>query len=224
MDKTYLVYKHIFPNGKVYIGITSRTAKARWKNGTGYHKEQPLINSAIQKYGWKNVKHEILYDGLTKEQACEKEIELIALYKSNRKEYGYNISRGGEGSFSITDETRQRMSEAHKGKTLTEAQRMKIGVANREYWARHKKVQPDGASKKCWDKRRENGTDIAWNKGTVATYDYMICQYDKNGVEVNRFPNGRQAYKTTGIRHIADCYNGKRKTAGGFVWKRVSIS
>ena len=33
----YYVYKHTFPNNKVYIGITCRTLEERWgKNGNGY--------------------------------------------------------------------------------------------------------------------------------------------------------------------------------------------
>ena len=37
MSETYSVYEHICPNGKRYIGITSRNPKLRWgKNGIGY--------------------------------------------------------------------------------------------------------------------------------------------------------------------------------------------
>lgn len=91
----YIVYKHTSPCNKVYIGITSQSPEKRWQNGRGYIKNNHFWN-AIQKYGWDNFKHEILYDNLTKEEACQKEIELIALYNSNNREYGYNISLGGE--------------------------------------------------------------------------------------------------------------------------------
>lgn len=99
----YCVYKHTFPNNKVYIGITSLNPLRRWKqNGMGY-KGQRFVFNAILKYGWDNIKHEILYSNLTKEEACQKEIELIAEYKSNNRKYGYNISIGGE-SHECTDE------------------------------------------------------------------------------------------------------------------------
>lgn len=93
---------HIFPNGKKYIGITSRRPKARWGNGKNYHKEtQSAMYHAIQKYGWENVEHKILYTDLTHDEACQKEQELIALYKTNcckyGKKYGYNMTDGGEG-------------------------------------------------------------------------------------------------------------------------------
>lgn len=34
--KTYKVYMHIFPNHKVYIGITCQSLRARFNNGRGY--------------------------------------------------------------------------------------------------------------------------------------------------------------------------------------------
>lgn len=95
MKNDYFVYKHTCPNGKVYIGITCQTPSKRWHNGKGYYQNK-YFTSAIEKYGWQNIKHEILFDSLTKEQAEAKEIELIAFYKSNQREYGYNISVGGE--------------------------------------------------------------------------------------------------------------------------------
>lgn len=94
---SYCVYKHTSPNGKCYIGITSNNPLIRWSNGNGYS-GQPYFFRAILKYGWDNFKHEILFSDLTKEEACQKEIELIKFHKSNNPNYGYNISTGGEGS------------------------------------------------------------------------------------------------------------------------------
>lgn len=37
-ERCYYVYKHIFPNGKVYIGITCKKPIYRWNNGNGYKK------------------------------------------------------------------------------------------------------------------------------------------------------------------------------------------
>ena len=93
-ERNYTVYMHICPNNKKYIGITKLKPKDRWKNGKSY-KTQQLFFRAIQKYGWDNIKHEILFSNLTKEEAEQKEIELIALYKSNQREYRYNVENGG---------------------------------------------------------------------------------------------------------------------------------
>ena len=90
MEK-YLIYKHTFPNNKVYIGITCNDVKKRWKNGLGYITQSNIFN-AIVKYGWNNIKHEILYKDLTKQQAFELEENLIISSKSYLKEFGYNTN------------------------------------------------------------------------------------------------------------------------------------
>lgn len=33
---SYIVYKHIAPNSKIYIGITKMNPLKRWDNGRGY--------------------------------------------------------------------------------------------------------------------------------------------------------------------------------------------
>lgn len=116
----YTVYKITAPNNKCYIGITSRKPEIRWSNGKGYSDvKSNHFYRAIQKYGWENFKHEILFENLNKEEACKKEIELIAEYKSNNPKFGYNLSLGGEsGSYGYkhTPEQNKAKSERQLGK------------------------------------------------------------------------------------------------------------
>lgn len=95
--KIYKVYKHTTPNGKVYIGITKQSFDRRTQNGKGYS-TQRLFWRAIKKYGWNNIKHEIIEDNLTHDEACEREQYYIKIFHSNNPKYGYNISSGGESS------------------------------------------------------------------------------------------------------------------------------
>lgn len=118
MENNYTVYKHIFPNDKVYIGITNKNVNSRWrKNGKGYI-NSPRMNNAIQKYGWENVKHEILYENLTKEEAEQKEIELIAQYKSNQREFGYNIANGGMHKGKCSEATKNKIKNSGASRTF----------------------------------------------------------------------------------------------------------
>ena len=71
---------------------------------------------AINKYGWNNIKHEILFQGMTKLEAENKEIELIGLYKSDQREYGYNIQHGGSSIGKHSEETKRKIGKANKGK------------------------------------------------------------------------------------------------------------
>lgn len=112
--ESYFVYKHTAPNGKVYIGITRQNPEKRWSKGLGYNR-YGIFHNAIKKYGWENIKHEILFFGLTKEEAKKKEIELIAQYKSTEREYGYNMSPGGDIP-SQTPEANKKRSQTMKTK------------------------------------------------------------------------------------------------------------
>lgn len=93
--KSWTVYEHISPSGKVYIGISS-DVKRRWTaNGYYYHLSDTAFSRALKKYGWENFQHLILHEGLSKQEACDMEKELIAYYKA--KGLSYNITDGGEG-------------------------------------------------------------------------------------------------------------------------------
>lgn len=113
----YKVYKHTSPSGKVYVGITSTSVERRWCKGNGY-KRCKLFYRAIVKYGWNNIKHEIIADGLSAKEACALEIELIQHYK----ELGisYNASSGGETNqgYVATDKQREHARSIWKGKKI----------------------------------------------------------------------------------------------------------
>ena len=116
MKHNYVVYRHIFPNGKSYIGITcAKPVSRRWRGGSGY-KGQPKIYNAILKYGWENTEHEILVDNVTFSMAKKLERKFIKEYNSIKK--GYNITEGGEGTKGkkCSEETKAKISAANKGK------------------------------------------------------------------------------------------------------------
>lgn len=55
-----------------------------------------IFQELSKKYGWNNIIHEILFSGLSEDEAKVKEVELIAYYKSNNPKYGYNVTSGGD--------------------------------------------------------------------------------------------------------------------------------
>ena len=126
--KKYIIYKHTTPSNKIYIGITSRNPIKRWNNGNGYRKNIHFFR-AIIKYGWNNIKHEILYTDLTEKEAKTKEIELIAKYNSTNINFGYNITKGGDTRASMSEETRLKMISKLKGQKRTEEQKLKYKKA-----------------------------------------------------------------------------------------------
>lgn len=211
-ERKYFVYKHTSPSNKVYIGITQMKPEYRWNHGKGYIKNQYFYR-AIQKYGWENFEHEILFSGLTKKEACDKEVELITLYNSTNPELGYNVSSGGESGnlgLVMTEETRKKMSESTKGernpmfgKHHTLETREKIGK-NRKY--------PKGKDHPCY------GLPIP--EYIIAPLLKPVIQLGSDGKFIAEYQSIREAERCTEVcnSEISLCCNGKRQSAGGFIW------
>lgn len=198
---TYCVYRHVAPNGKVYIGITSKAPNRRWRDGKGYWQNKHFSN-AIKLYGWDNFTHEILYTDLTKEDACAKERELIAIHKSNSQEYGYNNSIGGENpaeGMHVSEETRRKHAEARLGKKMPPEYGKAISEA--------KKGKPNGLTGKVGKQCPLSGIVYQIDEATdkvVATYHGFSEMVRMTG------------YAKTPVRE-ATC--GVRKRAYGYKWK-----
>lgn len=166
----YTVYKHTAPNGKVYIGITGRKPEKRWDNGNGYKGNEHFYR-AIRKYTWKNFKHDILETGLTKEQACDKEIELIAYYDSTNPDKGYNHSIGGDCSATgarFTEERRKNASEKTKELWADEKYRAKVIEAHKGYKPTKEELQ-----------KRSEGLKRAHKEGKYNNVDYSFLRTEK---------------------------------------------
>lgn len=46
----YIVYRHVSPDNKMYVGITCQKINRRWENGNGY-RSNPYFTRAIKKLG-----------------------------------------------------------------------------------------------------------------------------------------------------------------------------
>lgn len=86
----FYVYRHTCPNSKVYIGMTENEPERRWNGGYGYHRNKRFFKD-ILKYGWDNIKHEILSLHETKEDALQVEAAQIVLHRATIPHYGYNV-------------------------------------------------------------------------------------------------------------------------------------
>ncbi len=178
----YTVYKHTAPNGKVYIGITGRKPERRWNNGNGY-KDNEHFYRAIQKYEWKNFKHDIIADGLTKEQACAMEIRLIAEYDATNRSKGYNKSTGGEyGTLGVhlSAEARAKISKGNKGTTP---------------WNKGKTLSVETCKKKSY----------AW-KHSVACIEHLkkVCESNKGRPS----PVKGRHHSIEAKKHMSDSHKG----------------
>ena len=117
-----------------------------------------------------------------------------------RKEYGYKTVGGY--SWEYADETKQ--SEA-KPNRIARPKEVLI-----EELRQRMKGNQYGKGKKCSE---------AAKKASIELNSKPVMQFDKAGNFVKEYSSAEEALRMTGINHICDVANGKRKTAGKFVWK-----
>lgn len=226
-NKRYVVYKHTSPNGKCYIGMTRQNPpEKRWGyNGNGYC-DNEHFSRAISKYSWENIKHEILFTNLTKEEAEQKEIELIAFYDSMNPDKGYNMTPGG--SYNVNVVLKPVKQYTAEGVFIQEYECIKYGAIATN-------INKSAISLCCNNKAKLAGgyiwqfsdveltkEHIAWcNSDKRSENRISVCQYLKNGNFVKEYESLTAASVETGIDLciIIMACKGEYKTAGGYIWR-----
>ena len=122
-----VVYEHLRndTNEVFYVGIGKKEKRAFSKYGRNPH--------------WKNIVNKvgytvnIIHKDIDHKEA--KKIEILLIEKYGRKNLGLgnlvNMTDGGEGLLNPSIETRQRISEVHKGKILSEESKKKMSEAKK---------------------------------------------------------------------------------------------
>lgn len=238
----YKVYKHTTPSGKVYVGITKQTVDERWKNGFGYQ-SSPHFWSAIQKYGWDNIRHEVLHDDLTEEQACEYEKRYIEEYRATDRRYGYNQKTGGDIGVAYNPDVRERISEKLKEHYRLHPEECER-LSKRATGFRHS--EESKAKMSAAAAGRSNPHNGDWNRKigesnrqTIMSNESLyqdtarrcrengikaarkVEQLDNSGNVIAVYDSIKAAGRETGIRdgNICRVCSGHSKTAGGYKWR-----
>lgn len=182
-DKRYYLYRHTTPSGKVYIGITCQKPENRWNNGRGYFNAiKTPFKSSILKYGWENIKHEILFSYLTKDRAKKLEIELIRHYRLLG--ISLNVTEGGEGTtgmipWNYKKKLSYEQSNKLRGKHLSNSHEEKLSQA-------HSKpviIEEEGVVKEF--------------PSVLKVAEYLGC----SGPTVSRYINRKKLYKGVKINY-----------------------
>lgn len=157
------IYKLIFPSGKVYIG-KSKDIEERWKtHPQDARRNKSHLANAIRKYGWENIRKEVVevLDNLA--QLDEREIHWIAFFEATNPSKGYNLTAGGTGgdTFSAHSEEEKEAIRAKLRRPCPEEIRRHLSELGKARFA----VQPHhNKGLVSWRKGLKTGRP-SWNRG-----------------------------------------------------------
>lgn len=219
----WCVYVHISPSHKYYVGITSKKPEIRWgNNGHGYNSQ--YFSRAIQKYGWDNFQHEIIAENLTEYEAKNFEKVLIGKLRSNERQYGYNITKGGDGvcGFGLFGEQNPMYGKKHSKETLEKISISRKGKCvgeNNPFYGKHHSKETIEQIQKSRSWYKPSAETI---KKRVAASKKKVAQYNlEDGTLIRIHDSAKDASNDLYIDSgsITKCCQHKRKSAGGYKWE-----
>lgn len=162
---TCSVYIHMNKiNGKIYVGRTKQTPEKRYGiNGSNYLKQdkysgeylQPLFANAINKYRWDNFEHEVIASNLTEEESRNFEKLLIDVLRSNEKEFGYNMTEGGEDLSNLWSEERKR-KHSNNRRISVRCIELDQSFETLGQAVKATKISSEEIQKCCWSREKKN--------------------------------------------------------------------
>lgn len=210
-------HKNIY-NGKMYFGITKNIPEKRWNKGKGYSNNE-YFTRAINKYGWGNgFSHKIILSGLTEKEASEKEKFYIREYKTNDRNYGYNLAVGGidEMCGSENPNAREIYQFSLSGEFIKKWNCIKdagnsIGINNTGNIQRALNSKTHMAYNYLW-------TDYFSNKISPYKLPNKIFQYELNGNLIEIYANSSFLPSEYNKNRVNDCCTHKSFSYKNHIW------
>jgi hypothetical protein len=210
-------------NNKSYIGRSVNIENRKLQHNSASHnintKEyNTYFHKAIRKYGIENFKFQIL-----EECSCaeldKREQYWISFYQSNNPIYGYNMTSGGDKVYDNSKTIYQYDNDGKFIQTFKNAYEagkiLGINPAHINGCALHRY----GVKRAKGFIFAYEGDDLSWH------FDYHsnkvpVYQLDKKGKIINQFNSIQEAGRLTNTdyRNIRKVIQGKRQTAGGYIW------
>jgi len=119
-------------NGKIYIGITTKTVLNRFQRHcviarTSNKHNKKYLHYAMMKYGWINFSVGTIEECNSIEELKERESFWIKELDSNNPKIGYNLTKGGDGlaGYKVSRDIMQKVWDSNKGRnqSIEEKQR-----------------------------------------------------------------------------------------------------
>lgn len=134
--KGYYCYCHITPDEMFYIGFSKQRPYDRWKPSKY---KNCSLQPYIEKYGWGNIRHVILKDGFTEDQA--RKLEGLLIEEAKRQGFCINDRRSGGIERDNPKEYKREYSKTEKWKEYDKKrnQTAKRKEYNRNYQREYKR-------------------------------------------------------------------------------------
>ena len=192
-------------NGKIYIGKTVNTIRERWLEHIeeANKGDNSLLHKAIRKYGEKGFYVDFI-EQCSNDVLNAKEVYYIALFQSHMKQYGYNMTLGGEGAMKYSDtDILDLWATGLRACEIAE----RLGANPNTISQRLKFLIEDGeARRRYFDTRKKS-----------------VIQYDIYGEPVRIWDCASTAEISLNISkgNISKCCSKAQTIAGGYFWKFV---
>lgn len=224
----WVIYKITSPSKRIYIGVTSNFKKRVAAYKFCKTRNQTLVHSSIQKYGFSSHKIEVVesFSG-TPKVAYDKEMYWVRGYMSNKSKYanqnGLNLTDGGDGAigyrqtkesiekrkqYKHTEEAKSKISKASKGNTYRLGHKMTLSqIEHRSSKIRGRKIVGDELRKHIERVQKSCGRGIK--------------QFSVRGEFIREYSMICIATKEIGIPRLGIMRNlsGQCKQSRGFVFK-----
>lgn len=229
--KTWIIYMYTFPNGKRYIGTTSRTlAQRQGANWQGYRRCTHLWR-AIQKYGYKNIQQSILLKAIiSAEQAGILEKNYIAYYDTANPEIGYNIRVGGDGASlktmeqdrldALRERTRQ-LGRCNKGRVVSDETREKQRAA--KLGKKRHPLSTETKAKIASANSAKNMTEATRKRRSLSKQKKVVAESNITG-DIFTFPSVTDAAQFFNVRlsRMSEWIAGKHKPPIEYTFRFIS--
>ena len=117
------------PMNKIYIGSTINIEQ-RWNSYKKYKcKDQPKIYNSLLKYGAENHKFEIIWEGSLEEMYKNETLLGQKFNVLDANNLNLCLPKLGDSYSCVSEETRNKIGKAHKGKILSKETKEKISLS-----------------------------------------------------------------------------------------------
>ena len=189
MENNYSVYQHVTPDGMYYCGQTQNVERRWSNNGAGY--KGTALYPYIEKFGWDNIKHIVLFKDQTRENALWIEDFLI----TTAQEDGVCINKKRSGLVSKEEGYNQEYYQQNKDKIKQyyETNKEQIREKQNQYYETNKeqiREKQNQYHKKYYEQNKDKKREYQeQNKDKIRKYqrEYNREYQRKNRDKINEY-------------------------------------